>query len=72
MLLFVCLFCLKPKALYFLLIYMACSDIYKTKYSRGHESFVKIKNAGGGWQLFFFYAGRERVNIDSLGLGYVY
>jgi len=33
---------------------MACSDIYKTKYSRGHESFVKIKNAGGGWQLFFF------------------
>jgi len=35
---------------------MACSDIHSTKYSGGHKTLMKIiKNAGGGWQLFFFF-----------------
>jgi len=47
---FVCLNVLQY-AMFFLLIYIACSDIHIKCYG-GHESFVKnIKNAGGGGQL---------------------
>jgi len=58
--------CLKAEGLFFLLIYCMFRYSYKittiTKYSRGHENFVKItKNADGGWQPFFKNTGGERV-----------
>jgi len=40
-------------------LFCACSDIHTTKYSGGHEIFVKmIKNAGGDWQLFYLNVQR--------------
>jgi len=33
--------------------YIACLDIHATKYSEGHETFVKMmKNTSTDWQLF--------------------
>jgi len=46
--------------------YIECSDIHTTKYSGGHEMFVKIiKNAGSGWTLKKKKknSGREMVNV---------
>ncbi len=52
---FVCLFKSGASVLSF-----AFSDIHTTKYSGGHERFVKMtKNAGGGWQLKKHWQGKN-------------
>jgi len=42
-------------------LYITYSDIHTTKYSGGHETFMKMfKSAGGGWQIFSkTLAGKE-------------